>query len=183
VERKWQRREFYLKLISAAALIASGCWAVWTYRDQQIAQAKQQEKQHADELNQRRREADLREWELRLMVYREKKEAYALMADAAAEITTAKNWQEVKERSPKFFKVYYGRLHTVPELDPEIQAEKQAFAVDLWDYLKSESAKSPEDVFYGDAIRLCKACQKCLQVRSIGTGGRTMDDPSASGGR
>jgi hypothetical protein len=188
-DEKWKRRQFYLGAVSAAGLIVGGLWSVYQYIGQQKKQAADliaQQQKEADQretiaqkelaqreelakkdLARRDRDAELRQREINLMLYREKKEAYLALMEAAVEVATAKGRKEVEDRAPKYFGAYYGRVHIIPELDDPIIKAKNEFAAKLREYLKGDSSDLPYDVFSSPLNSLATACQKCLDCRML----------------
>ena len=188
-DEKWKRRAFYLSLVSSVVLVLGGLGSVYHYTAQQrqlaAGQIKQQEKEaeqraeaakaEADRraeqagrvLAQQQIESELRRRELALMIYREKKEAYGLLVDAATDVATAKNRAAVEEKAGKFMAVYYGRIHIIPELDPPVQAAKNRFKTRLDEYLAETRPDPPINVFSSPLIDLSGACQKGLDVHRL----------------
>lgn len=188
-EEKWKRRQFYLSIISTVVLVFGGLGGIYQYSaqqkklaDDQLEQQKkdaaareeaakkdrdQREKLANRDIAQREKEADLRKREIALMIYREKKEAYGLLVDAATAITTANNRREVEDRAGKFYGVYYGRVHIIPELDSAVQDAKNAFKKKLDDYLATSNSDPPLQVFNSQLYDMAEACRKGLDCRSL----------------
>ena len=188
-DEKWKRRTFYLSLVSTVLLIGGGLGSVVTFfvqqrkiADDQIQQQSNEAKQRDDaakkeadkreeqskrELKQRESETELRRRELALMIYREKKEAYGLLVDAATDVATAKSRREVEDKAAKFLAVYYGRIHIIPELDQPVQDAKNAFKKKLDAYLGQTNPDPPIDVFSSPLIDLAGACQKGLDCHRL----------------
>jgi hypothetical protein len=177
-----RRRQFYLSAVSAVVLVFGGLGSVYQYTvqqkklaDDQIAQQQKDAAARKDaaekDLDQRKRladrDADLRGREIALMIYREKKEAYGLLVDAATAIATANNRREVEDRAGRFYGVYYGRVHIVPELDAPVQEAKNAFKKKLDEYLNGTSSDRPLDVFNSQLFDIADACRKGLDCRAL----------------
>ncbi len=149
-EYELKRRELILHAVSTVFALGAGVWVVSTY------------------VMNRNREIELRKHELNLMLFREKKEAYTALIDAATLVTVAPTKEEAKARSAQFFKVYYGRVHVVPHLDDDVWEAKIVFANGLRDYLKDEkSNQTPEAALYSPylegLVAACKrGCEACL---------------------
>ena len=174
----WTRREFYLKVISSLGLVFGLVLGIVQYTDLQRSQHEQREtialnehKQRADIANQlqeqREKDATIRQHELNLMIYREKKEAYGLLLDAAVGVATAKSRADVEANVPKFYAVYYGRVHIVPDLDLEVQNAKTAFSNVLEAYRNGDNAVAPIETFKSPVYEIAKACQHGLDIKTM----------------
>jgi hypothetical protein len=160
-----------LATVSALGLLMGGVWAVYTYsqaRHKEVEQKAAEAKQAAEL---REKEIQLRKQELDLQVFKERKETYYALCDAACEIVACRNRKEVEERSQAFLKMYYGRAHIIAEGDPDVSAKKIAFKKKLMEYLEGESKDSMESpfTFFGTvAFDLTKTCQKHMDPRTLG---------------
>lgn len=189
-EDRLKRRQFYLSVVSSVVLIGGGFGSIYQYFAQQEKIAKDQLTQQQNDAEarkltaqkeadqreeiakregaQREKEAELRRRELALMIYREKKEAYGLLVDAATDVATAKDRAEVEARTGKFYAVYYGRIHIIPELDQSVQDAKNEFEKKLRKYRddKNDTTK-PLDVFSSQLNDISSACQKGLDCHKL----------------
>jgi hypothetical protein len=179
-----------LATVSALGLIVGGVWAVYTHSEsrrkeleqktaeakrdaelrEQAAQQKAVESQRDAALKER--ELQLRKQELDLLVFKERKEAYYALCDAACEIVACRDRKEVEERARGFLRLYYGRAHIIAEADPEVSAKKIAFKDRLMEYIEGdakESNVSPFTFFASAAFDLTKACRRHVDPRSLVT--------------
>jgi hypothetical protein len=156
-----------LASVSALALIIGGCWGLFNYFDTKKKEASAAEEQHRQTADQKERELQLRKHELDLMVFKERKEAYLALCDAACEIVACRDRKEVEERSRAFLKMYYGRAHIIAEADPEVSGKKIAFKNKLMEYLESNNTESPFGYFGSAAFELTKACRKYVDPRGL----------------
>ena len=132
-----------LASITAFGVIVGGSWAMYTH-------------------------FELRHKEIALMVFKEKKEAYLALIDAAGEVTASNNRQEVVENAPLFLKLYYGRAHVIAEADPQVSKQKIAFKEKLMAYLDDERVNvSPFEYFGGTTFALTNACKVHIDPRFI----------------
>jgi hypothetical protein len=159
-------REANLKLydrilasISAIGLIAGGIWGLVTY-----SESKKQESEH------KASEIELRKYELDLSIFKERKEAYYALCDAACDIAASHDRNDVIERSREFLKLYNGRAHIIAEGDNDVFDKKIAFQKKLMSYLKGKNiADSPYDYFESAAYQLTMACRKHTDPRTLET--------------
>ncbi len=150
LEAKLKFYDRFLATITALGIILGGFWGVYTYV----------ETQHQS--------IQLRQRELALRVFKEKKNAYLSLIDAAGEITASKNRQEVIEKAPLFLKLYYGRAHVIAEADPNVSDMKIAFKGKLMTYLKNkEMNESPFKYFSSVSFDLTNACKSHIDPRTI----------------
>ncbi len=178
-EEKLKRRQFYLNVVSAVVLLVGGAASVYQYFAQQQKLANEQLAQQQKDTAARRTaeenegarreiEAELRQRELALMIYREKKEAYAVLMDAATDVATAKDRAEVEANAGKYYAVYLGRIHIIPDLDQGVQDAKNAFEARLRVYRgDANNSQKPLDVFSSPLVDLAGACQKGLDLNKL----------------
>jgi hypothetical protein len=110
-ERAMKLWERILGTVTAAALVVAGVWTAWTYF-----------KQQQEVLDQKRRE-------YRLMVRNEKRELYQPLCSAAARIATAKTMRDAEPDIAKFWELYWGQVHFIP--DEGFQRAKERFRDEL----------------------------------------------------
>ena len=141
-----------LATVSAIGLIAGGGWSVYQYNAS------------------RARENDIKARELDLALFRERRDTYYAISDAASDIAAARNREQVIERSREFLKLYNGRAHLLAELDDDVRQSKIAFKKLLHEYLDGqdkESTESPFAYFNAAAYQLTKSCSKHLDPREL----------------
>jgi hypothetical protein len=171
-EEKLKLYDRVLATVSALGLIVGGVWGVYTYshtRQREIDQ-KSEEAKRAGEL--KGKEILLRKHELDLMIFKERKEAYFALCDAACEIAACRDRKEVVDRSRAYLQLYYGRAHIIADSDDDVSEKKVAFKERLMEYLYGKSKDSTElpFTFFGnDAYALTHACRKHVDPRSLAT--------------
>jgi hypothetical protein len=121
----------------------------------------------ARSLAQRKTENDLRERELRLAIFSERKQAYLALTDAACALAACRNYQEVEKAGAEFTKLYYGRAHIISEGDPKVENAKIALHKALQKYLAEEPTDSPEDYFWSLAMDVTFACKPSIDPRTL----------------
>lgn len=183
-DERLKRHQFYLSAVSTILLICGGFGSIYQYFASQKKQAAEQ-KQRLDEeekkreeraqrdynqrnelaqkeLAQREREAKQRRREYDLLIYREKKEAYATLLDAAAAVATARNRAEAEEKAAKYWGIHFGRAHFAPKLDIEVVNKKMDFGNAIKDYLKLGPDALPKDTLNQPLVKLAITCQESL---------------------
>jgi hypothetical protein len=138
-----------LATITAIGVIVGGVWGLYNHFGLQ------------HEANQ------LWQNEIDLMVFKEKKETYLALIDAAGEIIACKNRQEVSEKAPLFLKLYLGRAHVIADADSEVRDKKIAFKEKLDTYLKDKINESPFKYFGSAALALTNACKVYVDPNTL----------------
>jgi len=156
-ELRHKQKEFkfqvVVQLVSLLGIAAGACWVGYKYFDD------------------RTKEQELRNREVNLKLFQEKKEAYTALVNAATAVSLAANQEKAKGCAPDFFAAYLGRVHLVPALDEEVAEKKKDFARKLRLYLIQDPAVGPpEDFLKPELEALDKACQQgcqhCLDVET-----------------
>ena len=138
-----------LATVTALGVVIGGLWGLYNHFELQ---------RHANELRQR---------EFKLMVFKEKKDAYMALIDAAGEIVASKNRQEVSENASQFLKLYLGRAHVIAEADSNVSSMKIAFKNKLDTYLKGQIDEDPFIYFRSTALALTNACRTHVDPRTL----------------
>lgn len=118
-------------------------------------------------LEQRKVESTIRDRELRLNVFTQRKEAYLALTDAACAVAACRTYEEVEKASTEFNKLYYGRAHIIAEGDSKVKDAKIAFHTALVKYLADKPSISPESCFAGLAMDVTFACKPNIDPRSL----------------
>ena len=101
-------------------------------------------------------------------MYKDKKDTYLSLVDAANEITASRDRKEVLENASLFLKLYYGRAHVIAEADHKVLEGKIAFKNKLMSYLNDEQIDTSPFEYFGDvAFELTNACKLYLDPRTI----------------
>jgi len=138
-----------LATITALGVIVGGVWGLYNHFGLQ------------HEANQ------LRQNEIDLMLFKEKKDTYLSLIDAAGEIIACKNRQEVSGKAPLFLKLYLGRAHVIAEADSNVMKMKIAFKEKLDTYLKDQINESPFKYFGSAALALTNACKVYVDPNTL----------------
>jgi hypothetical protein len=109
----------------------------------------------------------LRERELKLALFTEKKQTYLALTDAACAIAACQTYEDVKKASSEFIKIYYGRAHAIVDLDGPVYDAKVAFYEELVTYLSKEPENSPDAYFNVPAQRITAACKPSIDPRIL----------------
>ncbi|MDJ0667877.1 MAG: hypothetical protein QNJ61_11380 [Desulfobacterales bacterium] len=150
LENKLKIYDRFIATITAIGVVGGGLWGAYTFFKQQKQSIK------------------LRQRELAFMVYKDKKDAYLSLVDAANEITASKNRKEVIEKASLYLRLYYGRAHVIADSDHKVSESKIAFKNKLMTYLKDEQIDtSPFEYFGGVAFAITNSCKIYLDPRAI----------------
>lgn len=102
----------------------------------------------------------MREQELAATIFRERKEAYMDLINAACEIAGCMDRAEVKKKAPAFLTIFCGRAHVIAAAKPEVTNQKVKFKDKLLEYLKDETIKEPPFEYFRDnALDLTFECK------------------------
>lgn len=149
-EEKWER---YFKVCNAIAAIATtlglmggGAFGLYTYYQQGLS------------------EKDLKQQEIRLLQYNQKKEVYYELADAAAAVASSTNKRDAMQKAAKFSTLYLGRAHILA-IDTDVKDAKIEFQTEMQKALKSDAFPSIE--LRDKALSLAIACRNTLRVEEI----------------
>ncbi|MEI8380620.1 MAG: hypothetical protein WCJ09_10855 [Planctomycetota bacterium] len=141
-----------LATVSALGLIFGGAWSLFEYASS------------------RTHENELRTRELNLAIFRERRDTYFAISDAASDIAASRSREDVIERSRAFLKLYNGRAHLLAEIDSDVKSSKIEFKNLLFEYLDGKdknTTESPFDYFGAAAYQLTKACSRHLDPRGL----------------
>jgi hypothetical protein len=139
-------------------------------RELQQKEAKQLAARSQREADNREKELQLRKRELDLAIYKERKEVYYALCDAASDIAASRDRKEVTERARAFLKLFNVRAHILACDELDVSSQKVWFLLKLKQYLEGEdkeSTVSPFDYFGQAALDLTGACRKHLDLREI----------------
>lgn len=118
-------------------------------------------------LDQRKKESALRERQLQLDVFMQRKEAYLALTDAACAVAACRTYKEVEKASTEFNKIYYGRAYVIAEGDPDVTYAKVEFHEALVKYLEDKPCILPEEYFSSFAMEVTFACKPNIDPRSL----------------
>jgi hypothetical protein len=118
-------------------------------------------------LEQRKIETRVRERELGLAVFTEKKQAYLALTDAACAIAACRGYEDVEKASAEFNKLFYGRAHIIAEGDEKVVQAKIAFHNALVKYLDERPSDPPEKYFRSLALDVTFACKPNIDPRTL----------------
>ena len=109
----------------------------------------------------------LKEKELRLLQYNQKKEVYYELSDAAAAVATSRTKQDALKIAAKISTLYFGRAH-IFAIDPAVNSDKISFYSKMQGALKKGTF--PSDDLEFAALSLTNACREVLRVQDIFSG-------------
>jgi hypothetical protein len=127
----------------------------------------QQRQESERTLEQRRVEHELRAREHQLAVFKEKREAYVALSEAACAVAACRSYEAVEKAAPEFNKIYLGRIHIIAKTDTEVITSKIAFHTALKKYLVEKLSESPEEYFGSLALDITTACRKHINTENL----------------
>ncbi|HEX8489906.1 MAG TPA: hypothetical protein VF626_02710 [Chthoniobacterales bacterium] len=165
-----QRLQIYdrgLSTVSAAVLVIGALLTIVTYLHDQRVKEREERKLRDQEIAQAQEQLQLRKRELAFAIFKEKREAYLALTDAACAIAACRNYEEVEGASKEFLKLYYGRAHIIADGDPDVYQKKIDFRKALATYLKERPSEAPDAYFEGLALDITDACKSHMDPRSL----------------
>ena len=166
-ERSLKLYDRGLATIKALAIIFGGIWGLLRYLDDQKSAQAAAEQAAKKDFILREKEQQQRQRQLELMIYKEKKEAYYAIIDAACDIVACQTREKAKIRANGFYKLYFGRAHLISELDPEVNDAKKKFMRKLMKYLASNRDEIPMGELQEEVLELTDACQKHIDLKIL----------------
>ena len=138
-----------LSTVSTIALIIGGIWSLNGF------------------MQAHNKENNLRQQQIKLAIFNDKKAVYYDLVDAESEIASCNTYDEVIVAQKHFRKLYVGRAHIIAGLDKDVNIQKIAFNKLLDKYLKEKPAKTPFNYFAIQTLKLGDICKKNLDITTI----------------
>ena len=165
-----QRLKIYdrgLGTVSAAAIVIGGLFTIYTYLHDQRLKEAEERKLREKEIAQTQEQLSLRQKELTFALFKEKREAYLALTDAACTIAACRSYEEVESASKEFLRLYYGRAHIIADGDSDVYNKKIDFRRALTKYLRDRPRETPDVYFEDLALAITDACKAHLDPRSL----------------
>ena len=157
--------EFRFKACSAIAAMASALSIVigsfvgiYTFRQQGLAAEA------------------LKEKELLLMQYNQKKEVYYQLVDAAASVAMSSTKKEAERNATNYSVLYFGKAH-IFAIDPSVSKAKIAFRSAMVEALKV--GVFPSTPLQSASLDLAFACKEVLRAQDVFSAKRTGSETEA----
>jgi hypothetical protein len=112
--------------------------------------------------------------ELALALFKDKREVYLALTEAASAIAACRTFEQVESAAKEFLKLYYGRAQIIADCDRGVFEKKIAFRCALAKYLQEKPDQTPDVYFENFALDITDACRVHLDPRS-------MDAPKSNG--
>jgi hypothetical protein len=169
LEQRLKVYDRYLATVSAIAIVVGGLFTFYTYLHGERIRDAQEHKLKEKEIAQTQQELSLRQKELTFAIFKDKRDAYLALTDAASAIAACRSYEEVETASKEFLKLYYGRAHIIAEGDNDVYQKKIAFRRALAKYLDEKPTGQPYTFFENLALEITDACRQHLDPRLAGS--------------
>jgi hypothetical protein len=142
-------------LASAASIVLGGFVGIYTFRQQGFAAEA------------------LKEKELRLIQYMQKRDVYYELVDAAAAVAVSRSKEDADRNAVRFAGLFFGKAH-IFAIDPVVSQAKVAFNAAMISAL--QEGKFPSGALQSASLDLARACSGVLQAEEPQIIGRSVSN-------